>query len=256
MQPSRNTSDKAAQQPSRAVSWLLEQATCEGEVRDIETVEGNLRLITFSGDDIRDMVWSPGDMVQLILSGSTLLGKWELRSYTPFAVDPKKGTMQILAAIHGQALGSDWFASAQIGTRCRFVSPKHPLSLSKPQRPMVFFGDETSFGTAIAMRQTTQGYNGAEFIFEVGSEGDARAALSRFGLTHATFLSRSADDGHLDALERSVLEASHKAAHVILTGKATSIQRLNKALRSAGLSGRQLTNVPYWSPGKKGLKGV
>ena len=43
------------------------------------------------------------------------------------------------------------------------------------------------------------------------------------------------------------------ATHGILTGKASTIQRLYKGLRATGVPGRQLTNVAYWAAGKKGL---
>lgn len=243
--------------PGRLVSWLLEHTTREAEVQHVEAVGTNLRLVTFAGEQLRGAEWTPGDMVQLILSGSTLLGPWEMRSYTPFVVDPDEGTMQVLAVVHGDAPGSGWFASAQLGMRCRFVGPRAALSLVKPRRPMVFFGDETSFSTAIALRATSLGYGGVQFVFEVGSVEESRATLARFGLTEAVrFVPRESDDRHLDALEREVLEACRSARlHFVFTGRAPSIQRLYKAVRAADVSGRQVTNVPYWAPGKRGLKG-
>lgn len=250
--------ETSSQKPGRVVSWLLERSTREAQVQHVEFVGTNLRLVTFAGEQLRGAEWTPGDMVQLILSGSTLLGPWEMRSYTPLAVDPEMGTMQVLAVVHGNAPGSEWFASAQTGKRCRFVGPRSALSLVKPRRPMVFFGDETSFSTAISLRATAHGYDGVQFVFEVPSIEGARAVLARFGLTEAVrFVQREPDDEHLDALEREVLDVyrSSVALHFILTGKAPSIQHIYKAVRAAGVSGRQVTNVPYWAPGKKGLKG-
>lgn len=249
--------EPSAQQPGRVVSWLLDRATREAEVQNVEVVAPNLRLVTFIGEPLRGAKWTPGDMVQIILSGSTLLGPWEMRSYTPLMVDREQGTMQILAVVHGSAPGSDWFASAHIGKRCRFAGPRHALSLMKPQRPMIFFGDETSFGTAVALRATQLGSGGLQFIFEVGSVEESRAILTRFGIAEAVrFVSRQANDRHLDTLEREVIELyrSSAALSLVLTGRAPSIQRIYSALRAAGVSRWQVTNVPYWAPGKKGLK--
>lgn len=74
----------------------------------------------------------------------------------------------------------------------------------------------------------------------------------------ATLVTREAGDRHLEDLEPRLLElfASAPATRGILTGKAASIQRLYKALRRAGVPGKQLTNLAYWAPGRKGFSGV
>lgn len=196
-------------------------------------------------------------MVQIILSGATLFDHWELRSYTPLSVDPDTGTTQILAFVPGHGPGSDWVVSVCVGMRCRFMGPRYALSLPKAERPAVFFGDETSFSTAVSLRATPSGHRDVRFVFEVNSFAESRSALGRFGMGDAvTLVAREEGDRHLDRLECEVLDAhrSAGAAHWLLTGKATSIQRLYKALRAAGVPRRQFTNVPYWAPGKKGLK--
>jgi ferric-chelate reductase (NADPH) len=247
------------QEPGRLVSFLLDLSTREAEVTHVEAMGPHLRSVTLGGEQLRGASWTPGDMVQLILSGAALLGPWELRSYTPWSFDRERGSMQILGLVHGKGPGSDWFSRAEVGTRCRIVGPRAALSLLKPPRPGLFFGDETSFSTAAALRATPQGYRGFRFVFEVTALDEARAVLATLGLTSETvsFVSRAQDERHLEALERGVLDAwrSSSAVHGILTGKASSIQRLYRALRAAGVASRQVTNVPYWAPGKPGLKG-
>jgi hypothetical protein len=39
----------------------------------------------------------------------------------------------------------------------------------------------------------------------------------------------------------------------VLSGKATSIQRLSKQLRQLGISRGRLQTKAYWAPGKAGL---
>jgi NADPH-dependent ferric siderophore reductase len=94
------------------------------------------------------------------------------------------------------------------------------------------------------------------FVFEVNSMEDARLVVERFGMQDAAKLVLREDgDRHLAVVERMVLDTyrAAEAAHGVLTGKASSIQRLYKALRASGVPGRQLTNVAYWASGKKGL---
>lgn len=247
--------DTDVRRPGRVVSWLLEQNTREAEVVGVEAISEGFRLVRFAGTQLRGVNWTPGDMIQLILAGSTLLGPWELRAYTPLAFDTDQGTMDILVAIHGEALASDWFAAAEAGTKCRFVGPKTALPKQQGIEPIVFFGDETSLGTAIALFTTKPIDPRNRFVFEVGSEHEAQTALGRYGLTECSVVARTADNRHLDAVEAVLVEAASDSSRFILTGQAPSIQRLYKALRSAGIAGNQVNNIPYWSPGKKGLKG-
>ncbi|MEU8206784.1 siderophore-interacting protein [Streptosporangium sp. NPDC049046] len=238
------------------MSLLLDLSTREAEVRHVEEVGAHFRLISLAAEGFRGASWTPGDMVQVIISGAALLGPWELRSYTPLAFEPDTGTARILWYVHGNGPGSHWATSAGVGTPCRLVGPRHALSPPKPERPFVFFGDETSFSTAIAIRATPSSRRDVRFVFEVNSVEESRTVVERFGIGDAVkLISREEDDRHFGEVEREVLEAYRSvAAHSVLTGKASSIQRLYKALRAAGASGRQV-NVPYWAPGKKGLKG-
>lgn len=253
---SSTTGPSRPQRPGRLVSLLLDLSTRQAEVRHVEAIGAHFRLITLEGEQLRGQRWTPGDMVQIILSGATLLGPWELRSYTPLAFDAETGAAKVLGYVHGQGPGADWFASVGAGTRCRIVGPRYALSPPKAARQAVFFGDETSFSTAIAMRETPAGYRDVRFIFEVNSIEDARVVVERFGMEDAAKLVvREEGDRHLAAVEREMLDAyrTAEASHGVLTGKASSIQRLYKALKEAGVQGRQLTNVAYWAPGKKGL---
>jgi NADPH-dependent ferric siderophore reductase len=252
-----STSDRSHEQrPGRLVSLLLNLSTREVEVRHVEAIDAHFRLITLEGEELRCRQWTPGDMVQIILSGATLSGPWELRSYTPLAFDSETGTTKVLGYVHRHGPGSDWFASVRAGTRCRIVGPRHALSLPKATRPVVFFGDETSFGTAIAMRETPAGHRDVHFVFEVNSIAAAQVVVGRFGMGGVTKLVvREEGERHLAAVERETLRAYREtdASHGVLTGNARSIQRLYKALKAAGVPGRRLINVAYWAPGKKAL---
>ncbi|WP_439659606.1 siderophore-interacting protein [Lentzea sp. HUAS TT2] len=240
---------------SRLTTLLLDLATHETEVHHVEEVSPHFRLVSITGDGLRNASWTPGDIVQVIVVGAALLGPWEIRSYTPLALDPETGTAEILWYVHGGGPGSDWGASATAGTSCRVVGPRRAVSLLKPRRPLVFFGDETSFSTAIAARATPSGFQDVRFVFEVDSVEESRAVLGRFGLSDAVVVAREPGDDHLHAVEREVVGAYRSAGSGLLTGKASSIQHLYRALRAAGAQGRQVNNVPYWAPGKKGLKG-
>ncbi len=245
------------QRPGRLTSFLLNLATHEAEVRHVEKVGTDFRLVTLAADTLRDASWTPGDMMQIIISGAALLGPWELRSYTPLAVEPATGTTEILWYVHGNGPGSDWAVSAGVRTACRLVGPRHALSLPKRERPFVFFGDETSFSTAIAFRETPSGYRDVRFIFEVNSVEQSRAVVEQFGMRNdVKLIAREEGDRHLGEVEDEMVHAYRSTgSHGALTGRAPSIQRLYKALRASGVTTGRVTNIPYWAPGKTGLKG-
>ena len=48
-------------------------------------------------------------------------------------------------------------------------------------------------------------------------------------------IERIADDAHLAAAEAEMLRLAASGAHFVLTGKASSIQRVSRALKAAGV---------------------
>jgi len=221
-----------------------------GEVRKVESVGERYRLVTICGEELVERAWTVGDMIQFSFGG------WESRAYTPLSYDRVGGSLAFLGYLHGNGIGSAWLESLKIGERCAFVGPRAAVNLDVVPRPALFFGDETSLSTAAAMRATAHGENDVSFVFELTSPESCAPLLARMGLERATLFRREAADGHLDAVERHVLETFQPATRGVFTGKASSIARLYKAARRAGIPARQITNVAYWAPGRKGLSGV
>lgn len=235
----------------RLESAITRLFTREADVRRVDNVTENFRLVTLGGKDLRGRKWKPGEKLQVIFSG------WEQRAYTPVSWDATEGTTTFVAYVHGNGIGSAWIASLDVGAQCNIVGPRDAVDLTMLRRPGVLFGDETSFGTAAALRATASGERDVTFIFEVASVAESRAVLDRLNVDgEAILIQRDAEERHLDELERLVVATfrSNPATHGILTGKATSIQRLYKALRRVGVSARQVKNAPYWAPGRRGLE--
>jgi len=129
------------------------------------------------------------------------------------------------------------------------------LDLNGLERPALLFGDETSFGLAHALRFTSEGAANVELLLEVTSLRAAERALEAVGVTGAHLVERRLGDAHLGAVEETAeaLLKRHAFRSSALSGKATSIQKLNHRLRSLGLSRQQIRTKAYWAPGKKGL---
>jgi NADPH-dependent ferric siderophore reductase len=138
------------------------------------------------------------------------------------------------------------------GDACQFFGPRHSLDLSGLGSPVVLFGDETSFGLAAALRDSPQGA-GAVHVFEASDVAESRPALEAIGLGQATLIERVADDAQLAAAEAEALRLGANGAHFVLTGKASSIQRISRALQAVGVGSSRVKAKAYWAPGKIGL---
>jgi ferric-chelate reductase (NADPH) len=216
-------------------------------VATVETLSLHFRLVDLEGEALRNVNWTPGQKVQVAM-GSGM----SARTYTPMSWDADSGRTRLLAFGHGDGPGSRWSSALREGDTCQFFGPRRSLDLSGLQSPVVLFGDETSFGLAVALRDSSQA-DGAIHVFEASDAAESRPVLEAIGLGQATLIERIADDAHLAAVEAEVLRLAASGAHFVLTGKASSIQRVSCALKAAGVVSSRVKTKAYWAPGKVGL---
>jgi len=228
---------------------LVKMFTRTASVSAIEQLSDNFRLITLSGPKLCGVRWVPGMKVQMALGGFTA------RTYTPIEWDGTNGVTRLVAFAHGDAPGARWIRGLEVGASAPVFGPSSSLDLTALSRPALLFGDETSIGLAHALRSTEQGSQGVSIVLEVNSKAESGAVLARLQIEGVTSIERKPDDAHHVELE-ALVEAELKARAIVsaaLSGKAPSIQRVNKKLRALGLGNRQLRTKAYWAPGKAGL---
>jgi NADPH-dependent ferric siderophore reductase len=223
--------------------WLMRPA----RVAAVETLSPHFRLVGLEGEALSNVAWTAGQKVQVSM-GSGL----SARTYTPMSWDADNGRTRMLIFAHGDAPGSRWAHSLREGDTCQFFGPRRSLELTGLESPVVLFGDETSFGLAAALRNSSQGA-GAVHVFEASDVAESRPALEAIGLHQATLIERVAGDAHLTATEAELLRLAASGAHFVLTGKASSIQRVSRALKAAGVVSSRVKTKAYWAPGKIGL---
>ena len=238
-----------AKPPGRIEGALARLFMKSATVRESRTPGERFRLVTLSGESLRGVRWTPGQKVQMALGG------WVNRTYTPLSWDAAHGSTQLLLFLHGEGPGTAWGRALKVGDSCTIFGPRGSLDLNTLDRPALLFGDETSFGLAYAMRFTPQGAGDVRMVFEVTSKKVAEGVLVQLGITNADLIERRSDDSHLSEVEKIAVDhvQSRSIKSCALSGKASSIQRLNKRLRSFGLSSRQIQTRAYWAPGKAGL---
>lgn len=218
------------------MKWLFRQAT----VTKVETLSPHFRRITLAGEALKAIAWVPGQKIQISVEGNAT------RTYTPISWNAAAGETQILAFAHGDGVGAAWTSTVQVGAACAFFGPRRSLDLDGAGTARTFlFGDETAFGLALAAGAATN-------LFEVTSVAEAEQVWRACTTLPARFVARADGDAHLDAVAAET-EAAIGADRFILSGKASSIQRVRSVLKGHAVAGTQIRSKAYWAPGKKGL---
>jgi ferric-chelate reductase (NADPH) len=212
-------------------------------VRDIPP---RFRWVEFEGPALRGESWEAGDKVQVFLPETGM------RTYTPLTWDSQKGSTAFLVYLHGSGPGANWGRGLRVGERVQFFGPRRSLALGDASGPVVFFGDETSFGVAHAL-ETAGAKRDVTCVFEVSRRAESSAVLSELGF-EGSDVERTAGDAHLAEVHERLRGAllANKDAQLVMTGKAQSIQALKTRLKAEGL-GRSARVKAYWSVGKTGL---
>ena len=244
---------EAAPQPGRIArtlqSWFMRPA----RVAAVETLSPHFRLITLEGAALKDVAWTIGQKLQVAMGGGMTA-----RTYTPIFWDAAAGRTQLLAYLHDLATGPDaapgsrWAAGLTVGAQYRVFGPRRSLDLSDPGsgRPVVVFGDETSFALAASLGPRSD--NGTH-LFEVSDVAEARLVLARMGLGDARVIGRQAGDTHLAVAEAELARLAARRVCFALTGRAPSIQRMSRALKTIGVPAVRIRAKAHWAPGKTGL---
>lgn len=133
------------------------------------------------------------------------------------------------------------------------MGPHGSLDLKRLSPATVLFGDETSFGLAVSLYRSSGSGSDQRFIFEVNDRQEAAYILDRLGVTPAVVIERQREDAHLSELAEAILRCSRPATAFELSGKASSIQHVSRALKVNGVETRHTRTKAYWAPGKIGL---
>lgn len=212
-----------------------------------DTIAGCFRLITLESPHFRDFDWVPGQKIQLGVGAGRAS-----RTYTPMDWNTSKGRTRLLGYMHGSGPASEWLGRVQVGDECYVRGPRASLDPRRSSVPIVVFGDETSVGLIFSlMRQRPLGV--VRGFLEVNNLLTCEEVLGRLDISETKLFERRLDGEHLLKIEQDLSEAKHAGATFVLTGKASSVQRLRRTLSDSGVSSARLMCRAYWAPGKTGL---
>ncbi|MGI0054408.1 MAG: siderophore-interacting protein [Thermoplasmata archaeon] len=229
--------------------WFVRRFYRASTILRVEEPAEGYHVITLGGERLKNVAWEPGQKIQIAVGGGSN------RTYTPFRWDPARGEAPILAYLHRDGPGSLWAARAQVGDPCLVYGPRRSLELSGLGKRPFLFGDETSMGLAAALGTTMDPRGEVACVFEVSSTAASPPAWRTIGTGDAVFVPRRDADAHLDEIEsqtRRILDSGPPTGFV-LSGKVSSIQRVQRLLKSRGISTSRMRVKAYWATGKEGL---
>lgn len=219
----------------RSMARMIGKTT---RVSAVSSPTPNLLRVRLEGRDLRGLSLRPGDKIK------AHVGDGEMRSYTPSAVDPARGEMELLVHAHGDSAGSRWARALAPGHEVAFVGPSGSLDgrVAEGTAWIAFYGDETAVGLAeVILDALPPG------TLVLGAVELAAADLGAVDALPVDAVERGGARGsalvrHLESLDVPAGEGT-----VFLSGEASSVLSLREALLTRGFSRQQLRIKPYWS---------
>jgi ferric-chelate reductase (NADPH) len=214
------------------------------QVEAAEWVGERFRLVDILAEGCRGVKWQPGAKLKIDI------GDREMRTYTPLAINAKSGRVRILAYIHGQSPASQWASTISAGDNTYTSVPRSSLDLNELSSAVVFFGDETSFGTAKTLQLHLGSDCSACCVFEVRQPDQAEAVVERLELANVTLVQTREDRSHLGEIAHLLQKALADLAtqHLVLTGNGRSIQAVRAPLRANSTTEIEYLVKAYWTP--------
>jgi NADPH-dependent ferric siderophore reductase len=212
-----------------------------------ETIADRFRLITLEGLALAGVVWTPGQKIQIAMGSAFVT-----RTYTPIEWNPVAGRTRILGYAHGDGPGSAWVRGLQPGDECDIFGPRHSLDVSAVAGSLGILGDETSIGLAHALLHQDRAGT-VVCRFEVDDVEASRRVTVHLGLDDAMLFGGTEGDAHLEEMEATLPALVAAGATFVLTGKASTIQRLRQGLKRQAVPATRIVSKAYWAPGKVGL---
>lgn len=225
--------------------WLGDRLLRDLVVSNVEPVHRRFRRIRVGASWLGEAPPGAGDKVQIYLPD---VGA---RTYTPFDIGRGSEAFSLLFYLHGDTPGARFARGIEVGNTLRVLGPGRSIPLESLALPIALFGDETSLGIARSVYELEDAGARSTAHLEVSSVDDAGAACAALGLSDATLIVRDDNDGHLEEVARRLSASTRDGGTIVLTGRASSIQKLRALLRSG--SRRPQSVKAYWADGKRGL---
>ncbi|MBL1281238.1 MAG: oxidoreductase [Fluviicola sp.] len=214
-------------------------------VSDTEFLSPSVKRIRFKGD-FNKLNFQVGSYMDFRVSDT------EIRKYTVSYVDTKKGVLEFIAHLHGEASGSQFISHLQVGDKIKINQPRAYKYYIESIKNQVIFGDETSLGLACSfLPLLKQNSHQFQFYFELDEANKNLPKL--LNLENYTVFPKNESFRNEKWISNLPVfqESEWQEANFVLTGNVKSTQAFRRVLKNKTKSRVFLHG--YWLEGKKGL---
>ena len=222
-------------------SWIGDRLLRDALVESVDELGPRFRRVVLRAPWVSELRVAAGEKVQVFLPD---VGS---RTYTPFDVDPGRQRFSLLVYIHGERPGPIWGRGLEVATEVRLIGPQPSTPLDGLEGSVALFGDETSLAVARTLQAIPGVRDRATVRLEVASLADTYRAADALEIPRDALIEKEPADAHLAPIARTLAPA----ASIVLTGRASSIQKVRETLRAQGRK-KHLVRA-YWADGKSGL---
>lgn len=238
-------------QEQRVAPRLLDRFFVHGTVDAVEDLTPRLRRIRIVGPELRDLDWTPGQHIRLLVGDLGSAQNWlrglrdTLRTYSLWDHDDS-GRLELCVFDHGNdGPGARWAGDVRAGQRVAFTRPEGRFVLDDSAPYHLFAGDETAAVPFGAMLRALPEKTHVHGVVEVDGPDDwLPLALG--------WVYRSAGESLVDGVRALDLPAEPGVAYV--AGEARACQAVRRHLvQDRGWPRRSVVVKAFWAPGKRGL---
>ena len=209
-----------------------------GRVVETASITARTRAIAIHSEAFYSWEFKPG--IDLLID----TGAGE-RHYSVSMFDPVSSVARLTVVMHGGGPGAIWAKHITIGSEVRFtISTPQSISLDPMARWHIFFGDETSVGSSLALMDTAKGQT--EACFEVIDPSDRWPDI---GDQTVKWLFRGATrPGKSDVISEELAgKIIPEGSMVYVTGEAWLCAVVSSHFhRVRGFPQESIRVVPYW----------
>lgn len=209
----------------------------DSKILSNERLSPHFQLLSIKGKSLRKVQWIPGQKMQIKMKDDSM------RSYTPTSWDPVAGVVQTLIFMHGNGPGALWARDALPASKVTILGPRKSLTLEAGDETIIFFGDETTFGLAHALKKYTENIR-YYFFFECRDRLESQLILNLLNLENSPLYGINQHEQLVTAI--TTVFDQNPGSRIILSGKQQSIVSLRDKLYHQNISPEKISKKIYW----------
>lgn len=217
------------------------------KVEDSVYLNQNIKKVRLRGD-FSSLNFTPGFTISFRVTPT------ELRHYTVSHACPSGRAIELIAHLHGDAVGARYIDSLYPGNeKIKLAVLGSDKQYNPDIKKQMIFGDETSLSLMSSFLPFLK-ENNHEYQFFIELDDSNKHIPEQLGLLNYTVFQKNDIFRDLDQIHQLpfVNNTEWSEANIILTGNVRSIQNFRKVLKMHNHRGK-IYAKGYWLEGKKGL---